>query len=310
MNYWIHRCAYEGGHEILEKEHRLTIGFSACANNQKLVDAVQKKNSSDFDSAYKTVYDGEVWRGRWSLWYFTCEMSAGDIVVVPRNGGFNICELKGSPIVSDRKDEVDIGWEWDVDVIACCFPRDAYASAALLSRMKCRQTTLNINDLKDGINEALRRHKENKPFSLPNEMALKCREILANNGLPEFFEKVLFRYFERLGANAEILPKNISGKVGDCDVSAVFPALRTTVSVQAKRHTGTTSDWAVRQITEYAQSKEESREENWSYVNWVVSLADDFSEDAKRVAKEHNVVLINGQEFCRMLVSMGIGDFS
>lgn len=135
-------------------------------------------------------------------------------------------------------------------------------------------------------------------------------EILNKSGSPDQFERVVLDYFRRLGASATIQPKNCADKVGDCDVSAIFPALRTTISVQVKKHVGVTDGWAVQQISEYAQSKKESREENWSYINWVVSLADEFSEDAKRTARENNVVLVNGREFCQMLVAKGIGELS
>lgn len=310
MNYWIHRCAYEGGHAILDNEHRLTIGFSACAIHPQMTKVIQEKDDGNFDDVYKMVYSGDVWRGRWSLWYFTREMSEGDVVVVPRRGGFDVCELKGSPILSERRNDLDVGWEWNVDVLANCYPRDAYATTHLLSRMKCRQTTLNIGDLKDDVDEALRRYKAKEPFSLSKEVASKCHEILNKIGRSEQLEWVLLDYFRRLGADAEILPKKSADKVGDCDVLAEFPALRMTVSVQAKKHTGITGDWAVRQISEYSKSIKETRVENWSYVNWVVSLADEFSEAAKNMAKENGVVLINGMEFCRMLVSKGIGDIS
>lgn len=310
MNYWIHRCAYEGGHEILNKEHRLTIGYSDCANHSKMVEVIQKKDDANFDAVYETVYGGGVWRGRWSLWYFTREMADGDVVVVPTSGGFEVCKLKGMPMVSARKNDADIGWEWNVDIIASCYSREEYASAALLSRMKCRQTTLNIGDLKNDVNEAICRFKDKNPFSLSKELSEKCHEILDKSGSPDQFEKIVLGYFGRLGASATIQPKNCADKVGDCDESAIFPALRTTISVQVKKHAGVTDGWAVRQISEYAQSKKESREENWSYINWVVSLAEEFSDDAKRLAKDNNVVLINGQELCRMLVAKGIGDFS
>lgn len=310
MNYWIHRCAYEGGHEILNKEHRLTIGFSACANHPKMVEVIQKKDDANFDAVYETVYAGGVWRGRWSLWYFTREMVDGDVVVVPTGGGFEVCKLKGEPMVSRRKNDADIGWEWDVEIIANCYAREDYATAALLSRMKCRQTTLKIDDLKGDVNEAISRFRNKSPFSLPKELSEKCHEILDKSGSPEQFEKIVLDYFRRQGAAATIQPKNCADKVGDCDVSAIFPALRTTISVQVKKHSGVTDGWAVQQISEYAQSKKELREENWSYINWVVSLADGFSDDAKRAAKENNVVLINGREFCKMLVAKGIGELS
>jgi len=121
-----------------------------------------------------------------------------------------------------------------------CSPREAYASAGLLSRMKCFQTTLNISDLKEDVDNAIERYKSNKPFSLSDDLAKKCHEILDINGSPDHFERLLCDYFTKLGARSEILSKNYSNKVGDCDISATFPNLRLTISVQAKKHWGIT----------------------------------------------------------------------
>ena len=310
MNYWIHRCAYMGGHDILDSEHRLTIGFSDCAKDTAMAEIVKARNGKKFDQAYEKVYGGEIWRARWSLWYFACEMEAGDIVVVPRAGAFEIVRLKGEPILSERRREKDIGWEWEVEVLAdICSPRDAYASEALLRCMKCRQTTISINDLSEEVEVALARFRENRPFSLASELTRKCHELLGENVSPNQFEGLLLDYFTRLGGSAEILSKNYSGKVGDCDIEAVFPALRLTISVQAKKHSGKTDDWAVRQITDYAKARldEGESEPNWTYALWVVSFADDFSDEAKKKASEEGVVLINGMDFCKMLVAGGLG---
>lgn len=309
MNYWIHRCRHEGGYTILDQEHRLTIGFSDCANSEEMVAAVAKRDGKAFNELYRSIYGGNIWRARWALWYFTCEFTAGDIVVVPRDGGFTVCRLQGKPIQSGRRNERDIGWEWDVELIVpICYPREAYASVALLSRMKCRQTTLQIGDLADDVGKAIQRFRDNKPFSLPGELADKCRELLEEDGSPDHFERLLRDYFARLSGAVEILSKNYGGKVGDCDVSATFPALKLTISVQAKFHLGKTGDWAVQQIAEYAKdNREKSGDSNWTYASWVVSFADDFTEETKEMARRENVVLINGKEFCEMLVANGLG---
>ena len=309
MNYWIHRCAYEGGHEILDKEYRLTIGFSDCAKSVEMISAIERRDGRSFDEIYESVYGGEIWRARWSLWYFTCEMEDGDIIVVPRSGGFSICKLKGMPILSERRGEMDIGWEWEVEPIAqYCSPREAYATTSLLSRMKCRQTTININGLSDDVETALRRFRDATPFSLPEELAAKCHELLDANGSPDHFERLLLDYFGRLGAKAEILPKKYGGKVGDCDISAVFQPLRLTISVQAKKHWGKTDERAIEQIADYAKANAGKTDDpDWSYVNWVVSFADDFTEKAKERAKAEGIVLINGHDFCEMIVANGIG---
>lgn len=311
MNYWLHRCKYEGGFDILDKEHKLTIGYSECAKDNRVVNAIREKNGKAFDESYEAVYNGEYWIGRWVLWYFGCEFDEGDIVIVPRDGGFSICRLKGQVVVSVRKSFADLGFEWDVEILASyCSPRDAYASASLLSRMKCRQTTLNISDLEKDVEEALARYKENNPFSLIQEVAKKCHKVCDEQVSPYLFECMVRDYFINNGGSADVLPKNYADKKGDCDVEADFPALRLTISVQVKKHFDETDASAVHQIIDYSDSRRKDAKDNWSYVNWVVTLASDFSNEAKALAKEHGVVLINGDQFCRMLVSKGLGTFN
>lgn len=307
-NYWMHRCNHESGLVILDKEQRLTIGFSDCANHSEMLETIQNKDQNKcFDRLYEDIYNGEIWRSRYSLWNFTCEMTKGDIVVVPRPGGFSICQLTEGPIVSPRRTQCDIGFEWNVELLTSVLsPRENYAPADLLSRMKSRQTNLVINDLAEDIETALRRCREQKPFSLPVDLSEQCYKILAGYSSPDHLERLVQDYFTRIGARTEILPKNYSGKEGDCDVSAVFPALRLTISVQVKKHQGITRVDAVNQIADYAEAKNQE-EENWSFIEWVVSMADDFSNDAKEAAKKRGVILLNGKEFCSMLIANGIG---
>jgi len=307
MNYWLHRCAYEGGLDILDREHRLTIGFSDCAAHPSMVAAIQTSDGNAFDACYREVYSGNIWRSRWSLWYFCCEMCEGDVVVVPRPGGFSICRLKGALMTADRREGRDLGFEREVEMLAdACSPREAYASTALLSRMKCRQTTIRIDDLADDVETALRRVRDDSPFSLPAELARHCHSVLSSFGSPDHFEQLVRDYFVRLGAKAEILPKHYADKVGDCDVSAVFPALRLTVSCQVKKHWGKTDDWAVRQIVDFAKDQD-VEDPNWIYANWVVSFAEEFSDEAKSLAKANGVVLLTGADFCGMLIANGLG---
>lgn len=310
MQYWIHRCKYQGGFEFFDKENRLTIGFSDCANDEDMLDAIRKNDGDQFDTVYREIYKGEIWRSRYSLWYFTCVMKENDIVVIPRDGGFSVCKLIGNVSISNLKDERDIGFEWRVEkIVPFCGPRESYATTGMLSRMKIFQTTACINDLKDDVESAISRFKEKKPFSLSAELSQKCYDLLDKHGSPEHLERLLANYFTSLGCTTSILPKNYSDKIGDCDVSAVFPALHLTISVQVKKHWGETGDWAVKQISEYAQHlkrDEEVKDSNWAYMNWVVSFARDFSDDAKELARKNGVILINGDDFCRMLIAGGL----
>ena len=304
--YWLHRVSYEGGLEILERENRLTIGFSAVAKSVEACEAMDKRNYAEFCKAYTAIYKGAIERNKNGLWRFVTEMAVGDIVVVPFRYGFSICCVSGDAIVCNRGNR-DLGWEREVKTLAKCSPREDYACSGLLSRMKCQQTNLCINDLSDEVDDALRRKQGNEPLRLLEPMSEQLLEKLKTSVSPSGFERFVASYFKSLGAQAIVLTKNVSDKHGDCDVEAVFPSIRLTVCVQCKHHVGTTDDWAVRQISDYAENRgKKGAEDNWTYAYWVVSLADKYNDDAYRLARENGVTLINGMDFCRMCLNAGI----
>jgi predicted Mrr-cat superfamily restriction endonuclease len=302
-NYWLHRVSYENGTGILAKDNLLTIGFSNMATpiTQK---AISEKNYDAFAAEYLAVYEGKISRIRNNLWNFAARMSQGDIVVVPIVNGFKIVEISGEVELFPSTGE-DLGWQHKVKVLADISPRDSYASSALLSRMKCRNTNLEINDLKADVDDALLRWNHKKPFDLIGELAPLCLEVLKRIGSPDKFENIVRKYFEHLGANSvQILPKNSANKKGDCDVEAIFDALNLTISVQVKYHVGKTDEWSIQQIQDYWQN--EPNVENMTWARWVISSADDFSDKAKEEAQKNNVILINGSDFSKMILRVGL----
>jgi len=303
-NYWLHRVSHENGFSILSQDGLLTIGFSDMTTPiaQK---AIAESNYGAFASEYTAVYDGKISRIRNNLWNFAVKMNPGDVVVVPIWNGFKICEITGHTELFNNKGMCDLGWQHRVTVLAEITPRDSYASSALLSRMKCRNTTLDINDLKDDVDEALHRWEHSKPFDIIGELAPHCLDIIKRIGSPDKFELIVKKYFERLGANlVQILPKNYSNKKGDCDVEAIFDGLNLTISVQVKYHVGKTGEWSIQQIQEYWQN--EPVIENMTLAKWVISSADDFSDKAKEEGQKHGIILINGCDFSKMIMRAGL----
>ena len=78
--------------------------------------------------------------------------------------------------------------------------------------------------------------------------------------------------------------------------------------VQAKKHQGETSQWALNQINDYISHKEESSDDGYTKIGWVVSTAKSFSNNCEEKAKIAGVQLINGLQFAQMLLEIGIGD--
>ena len=63
----------------------------------------------------------------------------------------------------------------------------------------------------------------------------------------------------------------------------------------------------MQQISDYSKNRKKSdnADVNWSYVNWVVSFAEEFTEAAIQKAQMNGVVLINGKDICKMLIAAG-----
>ena len=304
-HYWLHRASYEGGLTILKKDKKLTIGFFDATRSEEMDKAIENKDYDLFCRAYRDVYNGNIERTKNNLWRFLIEMHKDDVVVVPCPWGFYICRVKGDATKCNRKG-LDLGWERDVELFTenPKSPRDSYAKAGLLSRMKCRQTTLCIDDLKEDVDLAI---KQQTPFDFAGDVAEVILERFKKQGSPEGFESYVASVFEAMGAEVEILPRNYSGKKGDCDVEAVFPFLKLIISVQCKKHDGITDDFAVEQINSYEASERRGNQESgWNYWKWAVTTAEKFSEDAVEKANANNIRLVTGVEFCRMLLNTGL----
>ena len=328
MNYWLHRIKHvsDVSYPLLGQGY-LTIGFSDFSNKNFL-----KKTIADdgdyFDSKFEESW-GFVPRSRYSLWYFLSQMKKGDIVIVPKWGGiFSIHKLVSpEPIlicdvelnsefaswikkhnnllrVSDENDPRDLGFAWKVKPIAEDISRLEYADAKLTSKMKYRGTTLYISDLEESIKRSIASASNRKPISLKDEMAKskvtkeKWLEKIREVSTPDKFEKLIKWYFEKVGAKVEIPPKN-KREEGDVDIMATIENIKTIIHVQAKFHKGTTDDYAVKQIKNFADSSYLDTE----YQNqlWVISTADSFTKTCIKEAEKNSVLLLNGEQFADLL---------
>lgn len=274
------------------------------------------------------------------MWYFA-KMERGDKVVVPLYGGlFSVFEVEDiaqcipnlkqdmqglygawnehkivwqDHRIYDEVDErqIDLGFFIKVTPIVKNVPRN-YVTGKLVSRMKIRYTNADITDIGGHVEAAIKAGKDNKPIRLYESSI----EMLAQNLQKQIieilddskFEKLIKWYINKSGAEySEIPAKNESGKkIGaDADIVAEFQSLKHIIYIQAKHHKGETSDWAVHQIKEYFSQKSDG-DPDYSYAKWVISTCDNYSDEAIKAAKEYNVRLIDGKEFARMLIDLGL----
>lgn len=337
-NYLLHRISHEYGvSQNLLKHGYLSIGFSEA---QALLESAIGRDWDRFNAICATLYpDGNWWHKgnlkRNQLWRFL-KRSIGDIVVVPLwYGQFSICEVVGSPLkisdfdlsvlgadkeqlnikdgyLYDGDRPVDIGFVIPVKLIKENLSRSKYADSRLSSMMKFQATNKDIYT-DDDIASVERVIKAETPINLHNNLiehiSTDSLEIIRRDLTPDKLEKLILWFMNKQGFTAESHATNESGKkdFADADITATSEFLKLIVQIQAKFHKGVTGGWGVEQISKYAEQKNTAEDnDEYTYVQWLITTADDFTEDAKIKAVENDVRLIKGSEFAQMLLDAGI----
>lgn len=338
--YWLHRVSHEWdvSHKLLAEGY-LSIGWGGLAGSG-IEKTVTDCNKQRFE-AIMSEHGCQAIRSRWTLWNF-CRFSPNDFVVVPlSNGMFSIYKVKGTPIpiteldsfaefVSEKgsritrdqkgllrryenNETVDLGFVVEVEIVKANLSRYEYADSKLTSRMKILQTNADISNLAENVQNVI---SADSPINLYatviEELASGLLDAIKTQLTPDKFEQLIKWYFEKLGATRTSRPsKNSSDKWdgADADIVAEFDALRVVFYIQAKFHDGTTSNWAVEQISKYKDQHEVLSDEH-TVIPWVISTANKFTDEAKTLAQESNVRLVTGTEFGRMLIDAGITDIN
>lgn len=324
--YWLHRISHEwkASYPLLEQGY-LSIGWS---------DLMSKNLPSDDENEFRRITEAHNFGSvsRWSLWRFL-RFAKGDWVVVPLfDKKFMIVEVTGDPrpakhypeasvsdgsltvgqegVCGDDGAQYDIGFLVPVKALTEHLPR-SYSPANLVSRMKLRQTTADISDLSQSVQEAQR---ATGPITLHDPLISAVTETISelinSRVTPDNLEHLLRWYMEKKGASRVYIPaKNESGKRdgADADVVAEFDDLGIIFYIQAKKHTSDseTSQWAVHQISAYMEQND--ADSRYTYIPWVVSTGH-FQQEAVELADKNHVRLIDGAEFIRMLIDCGIAD--
>ncbi len=332
--YWLHRISHEMPiAQHLLKEGYLTIGWHEYMQSN-LLDNVRKEGKGGFNEFMTSVNNKS--RNRWSLWRFL-NFKEGDIVLVPMWDKVIICKVQSKAVRlsdinianqpfentwtkksvqlstsdglydTDSQKKYDLGFAVKVNILKEDQPR-IFAKAALVARMKIRPTNADISNLKEEVDAFI---EASSPPSLYNKLYVSLSDKIVSSVLeivhPNLFEKLVRWYMFQAGASdAHIPAKNEPGKEdgADADVIATFEDLKVIFYIQAKNHKKVTNEWAVEQISNY---KDPNLTENneYTYIPWVISSADEFSNDAKELAEKNNVRLINGSEFAKMLMNVG-----
>ncbi len=273
-----------------------------------------KKDGEKFSKIYKENFnDNRIWQVNRFL-----NLNTGDTVVVPLyNKQFAVVEVTDQCDIIDNlpkevkcrvgfSDEVDLGFFVPIKIVN--LTQRSFATSKLQSRMKNQQTNIQIDDLKEDVEQAKSVEGpidfHNKIKDELSEKMLECIRGLNDRNT----EKLVKWYLLKIGAtSAKVLEKNSLEKKDyeDADVIAEFEAIGVAIIVQVKAHNGEESNWAVKQIKRYMDIRI-STNEDLVYIPWVISTADSFSQEAKDMALEHGIKLIDGLTFAGMLIDSGI----
>ena len=344
MKYYLHRISHhaELAYPLLDRGI-LSIGWSDFATRE-FVSSHRSKGWKDVPTAIDSEPGWEKLRSRFGLQRFL-QMDVGDRVVVPSWGTFHIFDVVSDErlIAGDldlgglatwdghgvrmgegtlyehrdgkRQQDIDLGFFRRVRPVAKDIPRSGYADNALVSRLKVRQTNVEISDIGERVEQALARWENEEPISLAGEVMKKCADEVLNLVMkeldPDRLEKLIGCYFKRIGASSVVIPaKNERDKEGDADIVATFAPISTIIYVQAKHHVGITDEWAVEQIDSYVKNKnkELGRDDGYTRIPWVISTASNFSPECREQAKQHQVFLVNGRELATRMLEAGLTD--
>jgi restriction endonuclease Mrr len=334
MNYWLHRISHiaELSYPLLEKGF-LTIGFSDFTS-QEFLEKVLKDDWNYFNRQFQEMW-GSIPRTRHNLWRFL-RFDKGDIIIVPSWGTFFVCEIidekplliheaysedlktwgnkkvitDGTFLLSENGNAYDLGFARKIKVIHRNVSRAKFADANLTSRMKIRQTNSLVNDLRASIEKSIQNYEENKPIHLHSIIVEKTGKLvldaIKDELNPDKFERLVETYFKTIGANEVSIPaKNERDKEGDADIVAVFENIKLIIYTQAKFQKGEINEWGTSQVLDYKTNKE-SIDDGYNKIAWVITSADRFNEEAKKIATENEIQLIDGLEFSKMLLNAGI----
>lgn len=343
INYWLHRIT--GGsngvllsYPLLKEKSILSTGWSDFSTDQ-FVDKTKQDGILHIENCMKNKWSiSSLPKNRRSLYNFICKFKKGDIVVVPMWGGkFSICQITNDEVLTnesipaehythlgisrhedgylykdDEKKCIDLGFYRNVKILHKEISRADYADQKLFSRMKIMQTNANISNIRESVDDAIKRADENRPICIHEEL-LNATLSVAKRIITDYtqhlkYEKLVEKYLRAIGADDVQKPPQNESKTeeGDADRVAYFEDLKVAVMVQVKKHSDKTNAWSVEQITRYLENH---KNEDYNVQLWVISNAYDFTEDAKQKAFENSVRLINGDDFARMILEVGLKHF-
>ena len=143
-----------------------------------------------------------------------------------------------------------------------------------------------LNDIYKEIKNVVTKKLRNMPAS-GRDISFEgiCERLLRING----YEIESRNQYDRQGGDVDLRCRRSRSD------TFVFESGEVTLFVQIKKHEENTDEYAVNQVLKMLE-KESSAD------GCVMSMADGFTDEAIRLAKDHGIVLLNSDEICRLLM--------
>lgn len=309
---------------ILRLDHRLDRSLKDKTVGLGWWRAKQLPQIADWDdfkqcirTAYPDDYKSEYSLGNagGSLWRFLKSIKKGDLVIVPVHGAFHIGRVLSDVIYdnADANDEIDYAYkrrvEW-MNQSDSPIPR-SFASGELQRWMKARQTCVEVEaTLIPDLTAALKRRtpidfRQAVIDAAYEHVAKALQDAITDQG----FEHVIMKLAASGGAKCHIPPKN-SGLPGDVDVIAEFSlanaGLAATIAVgyQVKQHKGISDEFGIQQLIDRMEATPAILR------GCFITTADDVTNAARKLADEHQIVVMTKRDLVEWILSVGMAALS
>ncbi len=331
--YYLHRISYE--HHVarpLLEAGWVSIGYGSAAE-VFFPDGATSPAQIDYPEFERRLHElyGFQMRSRRNLYRFVYEMEKNDTLVVPEPGAFRLYTVEGfavpraawSPEVqaivrAAGGEDADLGFLRKVrPQISHPIGKQYVEDQSLRARLNYRGASVDMSDLSGEIERALKNSETGSSFELSDKLTSGLQQAaldaLRQYTSPDELERLVAAYFLAAGADdATVQSKRArhgtAEKAGDADVIAVFGDLRLAFFVQVKLHKGGSSDWGIQQIQTFAEAQRglgaQSDYADYTKALWLITLGEGVASDESSSSDE--VQVINGEEFARMLVNVGM----
>lgn len=250
------------------------------------------------------------------MWRFINEMNIGDLVVVPYGSEFYVAKIVGPALYIEKTKVGDPSYRRNVEWLNSKRPIErTYAKSALMSRMKIQGTSASATDLISEIKDCLKVAEAGGTPSFRDDLENRLiRETLAElrGGRldPYGFEHLIKALLIKLGAtDAKVLARN---KDKGADVIATFLVAGTfqqIVAVQAKQYQPEPP--VGKDVVEQLISGIEAESADLGMIITSGTISDEATSAAEGYFTDKGVriELVDGEQFAKLIVEHGIGDY-